>query len=153
MHRGAGATMMLGLLVWSGCVTPAAPPGTPMSSTCTEVPTVEECRAGADVITDERLWDCVRQQCTRIKVQCGVEIRKECKRRSMEAGGTIMGYTLQRQGMTFFYSPVREVYWCEEFAGQDCRVKAMVHELAHSCGWEHTEGMGVPANEGVVRCE
>jgi hypothetical protein len=48
---------------------------------------------------------------------------------------------------------VKEVYWCEEAAGADCRVSAMVHELAHSCGWEHREGKGVPANEGDVICE
>jgi hypothetical protein len=144
--------MALGSLALSGCVAPT-PPGTPMSSTCAEVPTVEECRAGADVITDERLWSCVKSQCTRIEVRCGVEIRKECRKRSVEAGGTIMGYALQKQGLTYVYSPVKEVYWCEESSGEDCRVKAMIHELAHSCGWEHKEGMGVPANEGDVKCE
>lgn len=64
-----------------------------------------------------------------------------------------MGFTLQKRGMTFFYSPVKEVYWCEESLGEDCRVKAMIHELAHSCGWEHKQGMGVPANQGDVTCE
>ena len=152
MSAGLRATIVLGFLVGSGCVT-SVPQGTPMSSTCIELPTVEECRAGAEVITDERLWDCVDQQCRRISVRCGAEVRAECKRRSAQGNGAIMGYTFQVQGETFFFSPMKEVYWCEEDAGPECRVKAMVHELAHSCGWEHKEGKGVPANEGDAICE
>jgi hypothetical protein len=79
-------SMALGLLVTAGCVT-SVPPGAPMSSTCSELPTVEECRAGADVITDERLWDCVRQQCTRIKIECGEEVHAICKCPGVKTGG------------------------------------------------------------------
>lgn len=46
----------LALLAGSGCGTPAQP-GTPMNSTCRELPTVEECREAANVIEDERLWE------------------------------------------------------------------------------------------------
>jgi hypothetical protein len=99
MRANRRVAMVLGLLVGSECATSVSP-GTPMSSTCAELPTVEECRAGAEVITDERLWDCVDQQCRRIKVECGAEVLVKCKRRSAQAGGTIMGYTLQIDGVT-----------------------------------------------------
>jgi hypothetical protein len=123
-----------------------------MDTTCRELPTVEQCQAGARVITDERLWDCVDQQCRRIQIDCGEEVHAQCKLKSA-AGEFIMGYTFQIQGKTFPFSPVKEVHWCEEVAGTDCRVKAMIHELAHSCGWHHEGGKGVPADEGKVKCE
>lgn len=123
-----------------------------MSLTCRDVPTVEECRAGADVIKDERLWDCVRQQCTRIKINCGDMVREECKRQSQLLGETILGYTLV-PNWTTTYNAAKETYWCEESTDHECRIKAMVHELAHSCGWRHNGGMGVPGNAGGVRCE
>jgi hypothetical protein len=123
-----------------------------MSSTCRELPTVEECREGATVITNERLMDCVRQQCTRIKLNCGDMVRAECKLRSQEQGETAMGYTLVPTWTTAF-NPTREIFWCEEPAGRDCRIDAMVHELAHSCGWRHSGGLGVPGNKGGMACE
>jgi hypothetical protein len=141
----------LGLLIWSGCGTPTQP-GTPMTSTCRDLPTVEECRAGADAIKDERLWSCVRQQCTRITVNCGDMVRAECKRQSTALGTTILGYTLIPNWTTTF-NPTKEIYWCEESVEHDCRIKALVHELAHSCGWRHRQGQGVPVNEGEVACE
>ena len=33
-----------------------------------------------------------------------------------------------------------------------CRMEAMVHELAHSCGWEHDQGGGVPGAKGELPC-
>jgi hypothetical protein len=45
------------------------------------------------------------------------------------------------------------VRWCEEKATPDCRAKAMVHELAHSCGWSHGQGLGVPGDDGFLRCD
>ena len=122
-----------------------------MSSTCRELPSVEECREGANVIQNERLWDCVRQQCTRVKINCGDLVRAECQKRSQEEGGTVMGYTLVPMWTTTFH-PTREIYWCEESEGRNCRVEAMVHELAHSCGWRHNGGLGVPANRGTATC-
>jgi hypothetical protein len=34
-----------------------------------------------------------------------------------------------------------------------CRAQAMVHELAHSCGWHHGDGQGVPGDEGTLPCK
>lgn len=125
--------------------------GTPMSSACRELPTVEECQSAAREITDECLRGCVHLQCAGIKVNCGEYIREECKKNSSE-GVTPFGY-VYRTSETSCDRPVGEVNWCELSASRECRAKAMVHELAHSCGWAHNEGLGVPANEGFIQCE
>jgi hypothetical protein len=76
----------------------------------------------------------------------------KCKQKSLEEGKAAIGYTFQIDFTTPFF-PTNETHWCEEEAGQDCRVRAIVHELAHSCGWDHHHGRGVPGNEGVIVCE
>lgn len=141
------------VLVSLRCVMPAAVqlPGTPMSQACRELPTVEECRAAAQVITDACLRGCVELQCTGIKVNCSDFIKKECQKRN-EAGVTYLGY-VWRPDTASCSKPVSEVNWCEEPVSRDCRAKAMVHELAHSCGWKHLQGLGVPGNEGELQCD
>lgn len=150
-NRITNIVWMVVFLAWSGCGTPVQP-GTPMNSTCKELPTVEECREGANAITNERLWDCIRQQCTRIKIRCGDLVRVDCKKRSQQQGETAMGFTLVPTWTTTF-NPTQEIFWCEESTGRDCRTDAMVHELAHSCGWRHEAGLGVPGNMGRIACE
>jgi hypothetical protein len=125
-----------------------------MSSTCRELPTVEECLEGANAINpreNERLWSCVRQQCTRITIRCDQVVRKRCDD-AHQRGDPIMGYTFQPMGTSPFF-PAKETYWCEDSADPDCLTRAFVHELAHSCGWEHGMGQGVPGNRGAIRCQ
>jgi hypothetical protein len=139
------------LAVLLACATPR-PPGEPMKSTCPatiELPTVEECREAASVITNELLYSCVKRQCSDITVQCTEESRRRCKLyNSQGAGRTVLAYTLfTYYGTINQFFPVKETFWCEEPASRECIAKAVIHELAHSCGWHHGQGQNVPGND------
>jgi hypothetical protein len=149
--------LSLGLLLWSGCAH-RGPPGTPMGSgsDCRELPTVEECRAVAGMITHACLRKCVELQCAGVKVNCrSEEIQRHCREQSSEAeGATALGYVTRFSDVpTSCDHPSREVNWCEQPTSHDCRAQAMVHELAHSCGWRHRQGFGVPGDDGRLLCE
>lgn len=51
-------------------------------------------------------------------------------------------------------NPTREVRWCQfkKFKGK-CGAQALLHELAHTCGWDHGGGKGVPGDSGVLSCD
>jgi hypothetical protein len=121
---------------------------------CGELPTVEECRAAAQVITHPCLRQCVEKQCAGINVNCdSEEIKKNCKGQNSE-GLIALGYVVRFSDRpTSCDDPSREVNWCEQPSSRDCRAKSMVHELAHSCGWRHNQGLGVPGDDGRLLCE
>lgn len=146
----AQGCLVMGLLSWAGCVHP----GTPMHPTCRELPTIEECKAAAQVITEACLRQCVEMQCAGIKVNCGSEeIQRTCKAQNSE-GVTALGYVVRySDAPTSCDNPSKEVNWCEQNASRECRARAMVHELAHSCGWRHLQGFGVPGDDGFLPCE
>lgn len=124
-----------------------------MSTTCRHAPTVEECQAAATQITNECLRGCVLAQCAGIKVKCSEYIQKECEKNSEDGTLPPFGY-VYRLSDTSCEKPVGEINWCE-LAEEDreCRAKAMVHELAHSCGWAHYDGFGVPSDDGLIQCD
>ncbi len=128
--------------------------GTPMHPTCRELPTVEECQAAAQVIAHPCLRECVEKQCAGIKVNCGSEeVQRSCRKQSSE-GLMALGFVVRFSDKpTSCMSPSGEVNWCEQPASRDCRARAMVHELAHSCGWLHDQGLGVPGDDGNLLCE
>jgi hypothetical protein len=33
---------------------------------------------------------------------------------------------------------------------KNCQIEALVHEFAHTCGWDHQKGKGVPAEDGKL---
>lgn len=151
-NRGLlGAFFTLAGLVLAACVHF----GTPMHAVCREVPTVEECKASAQAITHECLRKCIEIQCTGIKINCrSEEIQKKCNERNSNSPGSTMGYVIRFSDKpTSCDHPSTEVNWCEEPASRECRAKAMVHELAHSCGWQHGQGFGVPGDNGFLPCE
>ncbi len=151
---GVGALWVLALGM-AACGAGRTGPGvteTPMKSDCRGLPTIEECRTAAMVITDECLRGCVQMQCAGVKVNCSEYIQKECKKHSSE-GISPFGF-VYRTSETSCEKPVGEVNWCElPEENRECRAKAMVHELAHSCGWAHNEGLGVPSNDGYIQCD
>jgi len=103
-------------------------------------------------ITDECLRGCIQAQCAGIKVVCSDYVQKECKKHSSE-GISVFGY-VYRSEESSCVNPVGEVNWCElPEENRWCRANAMVHELAHSCGWAHGEGLGVPSNDGFIQCD
>jgi hypothetical protein len=129
-----------------------------MKSNCpanVRMPTIEECREAAMVISEELLKVCVRRQCSDIIVKCGEETRIECKSLDSQSSDTTLGFTkFIHVGTTHRFFPKDEMHWCEVGSlSQDCIVKAITHELAHSCGWDHGQGHDVPGNnEPIPQC-
>lgn len=134
--------------------------GTPMKTSCPaaiELPTVEECSEEAMKISDELLRMCMLQQCGKIDITCSEWSRLECKEQSL-TGSTLLAFTVMTyHGTLHSFIPVKETHWCENPASHECIVKAVVHEVAHSCGWDHREGRNVPGNdperEAIPECQ
>lgn len=161
IRRSLGAVWMLGLLIWCGCATSTpSQPGTAMKTSCPasiELPTVEECVKETAQISEELLRNCMRRQCRDITVTCSEWSRKRCKADSQEYGNAVLAFTLMTyHGTLHRFYPVKETYWCEEPASHGCIVKAVIHELAHSCGWDHGQGENVPGHdperEPILEC-
>lgn len=117
-------------------------------SGCRELPTVEQCLAVARAIGPDCLRGCVMLQCKGVKVKCGEYAKKHCERKDHE--GKVAGFV--DRGPQDCKIPKEEMHWCERPMSSLCRAETMVHELAHSCGWHHNEGYGVPGNEGKLTC-
>jgi len=154
LQRVQQPVALLGLLTWLGCAasTPPSEPGTPMKTSCPasiELPTVEECVEAVSEITGELLGSCMRRQCHDITVSCGEWSRGRCQIENQRRPETsLLAFTLVRyHGTLHAFFPVQETHWCEEPASHGCVVKAVVHELAHSCGWDHKQGQNVPGND------
>ena len=150
-RRALGVALTLGSLVMGGCATPSArQPGTPMKTSCpasVELPTVEECLEEASRIDEELLMNCMRRQCRDITVTCSEWSRKECEVMREGPDSVLLAFTLTTSsGMHHRFYPVKETHWCEEPASRECIIKAVIHELAHSCGWDHGQGHKVPGN-------
>jgi hypothetical protein len=123
---------------------------TPMSPTCREVPTIEECQAEAGFIEDPCLKNCVLKQCSGAKVVCNEHVQQKCQFLNQQKGSKIGGYVERKEQDCLI--PKDEIGWCQIPMSRQCRTKAMVHELAHSCGWKHGEGHGIPGNNGRLQC-
>lgn len=145
-HRIAVA----GLLLLAACSTTKVP-GTPMRQTlCRAVPTVEECRAAAESVDDTCLRECIQLQCSGVLVKCSDYIQQKCRDDGKKRRGDIGGFVFR--GAQTCRQPKEEIYWCELPMSDKCRAQTMVHELAHSCGWNHGDGHGVPGDSGELRC-
>jgi hypothetical protein len=121
-----------------------------MSTSCLEVPTVEECRTAAAVIEDDCLRQCVEMQCSGIKVYCDADIQRRCRELNAGRKGKVGGYVVRKKQTCL--TPKNEVAWCQLPMSRQCRAKAMVHELAHACGWSHDQGKNVPGGTGELKC-
>lgn len=136
------------LLVLTSCV--SVPADATARVSCQELPSVGECQATARAIEDECLRDCVLAKCTGIKIRCDEVAKLFCPKGDYE-GGRRAGFVF-RGGHTC-EQPAEEMHWCEEPMPAHCRAQAMVHELAHACGWHHGDGFGVPGNKGRLACQ
>jgi len=113
---------------------------------CTTLPTVEECRIAALQITDQCLRWCVIAQCAGVTARCGDRYtRRVCSQSRRD--GSVGGFVLDGGTCEI---PRDEVHWCDLPVPASCRPLMMVHELAHTCGWSHDLGMGVPGNSGTA---
>ncbi len=146
------STLVLVALVCGGCATPTVrQPGTPMKTSCPasiELPTVEECLEEASSITEELLMSCMRRQCRDITVTCSEWSRQKCKALRQRFGRASLAFTMTHwRGTHHRFYPVEETHWCEEPTSRECAIKVVIHELAHSCGWDHGQGHNVPGND------
>jgi hypothetical protein len=154
--RGLGGMACWAMVSWVGlsvlgCATTNPLSETPMSTSCLEVPSVEECRTAAAVIEDTCLRQCVDMQCSGIKVTCDVDSQQRCRELNEGKKSRVGGY-VTRKNQTC-QQPKDEVAWCQLPMPRPCRAKAMVHELAHSCGWHHDDGGNVPGGTGELQCK
>jgi len=93
---------------------------------------------------------CMRRQCRDITVTCSEWSRKECKALREGSDSTLLAFTRTTwRGMHLRFYPAQETHWCQEPASRECIIKAVIHELAHSCGWDHGQGHNVPGNRPV----
>lgn len=112
------------------------------------LPTVEECIEETQKIDDELLMSCMRRQCHDITVTCSEWSRQKCKGLSRNAGDAVLAFTVTNwRGTLHRFYPVNQTHWCEEPASPGCITQALLHELAHSCGWDHGQGHNVPGND------
>jgi hypothetical protein len=105
----------------------------------------------ANKITDSCLKNCVLNQLgsdpnTGAYLQCDAPDNplrvKYCK-------GVVGGFT--NTGGTSCDNPGTTAHWCDRNWNKFCIEDLLIHELAHSCGWQHKDGKGVPgAGSGYV---
>jgi len=113
------------------------------------MPSVEQCLSESWMITDDCLRKCVQSQCTGATVTCGdFFTRQKCGEK--RGDGRIGGFVFK--GPQSCKIPSSEVQWCDLPIASSCRARAMVHELAHTCGWHDGDGHGVPGNSGADEC-
>lgn len=80
-----------------GCATANALSETPMNTPCLEVPSVEECRTAAAVITNVCLRQCVEAQCSGVKVICDPYIQERCKALNEGKKGKVGGFVVRKK--------------------------------------------------------
>jgi RHS repeat-associated protein len=97
-------------------------------------------------ITDNKLRNCLLKRCMSNGVlncnpNCGKNIR----------GEEIAGY--KSAWDRFWGIKPNEVTVCPNAAGfEKCAGDVVIHEWAHSCGWNHGEGQGIPGDSGYIEC-
>lgn len=107
------------------------------------------CRAEAQGIKDPKLKACVLAQCSSsdTKLKCDQKVKDQCAQKDKGKNGKKTGGS---SAVGSLDSPLKEIDWCEQPVDSDCQNKALVHELAHSCGWQHGQDPGVPGNSGEI---
>lgn len=124
------------------------------NNSCKNGSSCYECRDLAAKITDGDLRRCVMAQCIAqdVKLKCDAEAKKGCadlaKNPTNEKGKAGHGKG-GAATVGFLDKPEKEVDWCEMPVDLKCQTRMLVHELAHTCGWNHTSGVGVPGETGL----
>lgn len=142
LYLGNGLAMALAMTCAHGKV---------MSTTCRYTPTVETCVWEAERdITDKCLRDCIIAGCRGIRVDCASDrALAQCAipKEDGQVGGAAnpIGHDCT--------APADELYWCELPVTERCRAQIAVHELAHTCGWRHGNGLGVPGDYRKFSCD
>jgi RHS repeat-associated protein len=87
-------------------------------------------------VTDDSLGSCIKERCNSGQVNC------QNKNTSGSCDGGTLGYN---NGL----GPIRDsaINLCMDTKGIDKTFSSTaIHEWAHSCGWDHGDGKGIPGN-------
>lgn len=114
------------------------------------------CRAQALRMPSGPMRDCVLAQCSNqdTKLKCDEETQKSCEQAPSQSKGN---KKVKKGGSALVGSldnPTHEINWCELPQNEDCQAQALVHELAHSCGWPgtHPPGQNIPGEgDGILK--
>ena len=79
--------------------------------------------------------DCVIDLCTHAGIVCTEETTKQCDATTQQFGQKNAGFVNPREPRQTCQDPVKEINWCQLSTTPNCQAMAMVHELAHACGW------------------
>lgn len=115
---------------------------------CQNLPTVEECQLVAERLEERCLRECVISQCREAMALCHNVVRTRCTERNITLEKGALGGSVRKGGDC--KKPVKEFDWCNLNVSPPCQALIMVHELAHTCGWHHGNGKGVPADDGML---
>jgi hypothetical protein len=139
---GTGAVMVLATTCARGTI---------MSKACRYTPTVETCTWEAQRdITDTCLRDCIVAGCQGVRIDCASD--KAIEHCGPPQKGGAVGGAAHPIGHDC-HVPADEIYWCELPVSERCQAQIAVHELAHTCGWRHGDGLGVPGNNKKISCD
>ncbi len=121
---------------------------------CKNSPEEKACKDMAGLVLDPKLSACIARQCDKACLNCTEEEKKkECKKKTIRDGDQFAeATTAAAADYGSLKEPGKEVVWCGKEYSSDCRTRIIVHELAHTCGWKHGQGKGVPQNDGRVDC-
>jgi len=94
-------------------------------------------------ITDESLLKCLQERCRNSVIVC----HDKCKSQSSEILGFNHYFLFWRSKKAHLCMGNIEKHGCKHLYGE-----IVIHEWAHSCGWNHNEGKGVPGDSGGFDC-
>ena len=119
------------------------PDGLHDNNGCKNSPSCMACDALADRITDRDLRLCVRGQCKAqdLKLKCDAEAKKGCATLMDEKKGTPFKKGKGASAdLGTIEEPTKTINWCEHQPSSTCQEMALVHEIAHTCGWHAGKG-------------
>jgi hypothetical protein len=97
------------------------------------------CDALVSTISDLKLRQCLKRRCDKAKVICRSNDDINCKDNTLAYNVHFLG----------FRSPNGNICIEKVPKGSVGLGFITLHEWAHSCGWDHGDGGGVPGNDGV----
>lgn len=85
--------------------------------------------------------ECVKAQVADVKVTCNENTTLECSK--PRSDGPLGAYVVDRGSCG---APTDRIFWCNLKLTADQAARILVHEAAHTCGWGHCQGHGVPGD-------
>ncbi|PTL74919.1 RHS repeat-associated core domain-containing protein, partial [Vitiosangium sp. GDMCC 1.1324] len=111
---------------------------------CKNYPTAADILNKTSMIDDRCLKECIIDQVVNAHLKCDYwRIKDYCRRKPNVAGASPLGSCKE---------PEEDITWCSRDIDSECQILALMHEFAHSCGWDHNQGKGVPGNSGELEC-